>query len=80
MYGVSGHTLVSLCIFQMVLQFPDNCVNCGLGNNKKSDVERFVAKYLSLNVNERLAATTTDQSEIAEQLACLVPCVGCRKR
>ncbi|KAF6024297.1 GGNBP2 [Bugula neritina] len=63
----------------MVLQFPDNCVNCGLGNNKKSDVERFVAKYLSLNVNERLAATTTDQSEIAEQLACLVPCVGCRK-
>ncbi|XP_067929265.1 gametogenetin-binding protein 2-like [Watersipora subatra] len=63
----------------MVLQFSDSCLNCGLGNASQIEVDRFISKYTSLDASERLSATTTNQSEIAEQLASLVPCVGCRK-
>lgn len=64
----------------MVLQFPDSCVNCGIGTVRKTDLDRFVNKYMSLDSTERLAATTINQTTITEQLACLIPCVGCRRR
>ena len=67
---------------QMVLQFLDSCINCGSSSSaiKKTEMDRFINKYMSLDHSERLAATTINQTTITEQLACLIPCVGCRRR
>lgn len=65
----------------MVLQFPDICVNCGAMNGyKRSELDKFIQRFTKFEHNERMASTTTTRDEIAQQLASLVPCVGCRKR